>query len=469
MFRLLLLIVSLFLLTACSQTEQSHSPSLTGSTTVTTPVELDPDEKIALAKKRKSYINLIRKWDFYALRNAPLEALSAYLEVAEKLPQDQVIQKKIAHIYFLLKNWSKSYSGYAKIPLTELSEDERSELFRSLFFDETLFDRIGELTRYQIGSWSLDYYRIVDTCYGGIHNCILAIQDYSGSSVDVLSLQNQIQTAEKISPSREYRNTMVALKFYEQKMYRATVKILEEVEKEFPDYQETKKILAFSYFALGNYDEAKKRFLQYLDTHPTDLDTITKLGETYALLWDYASSNLYLNNAILSGYTPKTNLERRLAYNYSQLSDTVGMMKVLNYLLQEDDVTEEDYAVAISLARGEWDYVRARAWAEEALTKYPNSAMLTPLFLSVLRLSWDFSGALDVFASLPKEVLEKNTNFLLEEWLLLSDIGKDTEATPLLEKVTETENWPDLVSEAQLALDRIRSRKTPEQNNTGWW
>lgn len=77
---------------------------------------------------------------------------------------------------------------------------------------------------------------------------------------------------------------MVALKFYEQKMYRATVKILEEVEKEFPDYQETKKILAFSYFALGNYDEAKKRFLQYLDTHPTDLDTITKLGETYALL-----------------------------------------------------------------------------------------------------------------------------------------------------------------------------------------
>lgn len=29
------------------------------------------------------------------------------------------------------------------------------------------------------------------------------------------------------------------------------------------------------------------------------------------------------------------------------------MMKVLNYLLQESDVTEEDYAVAISLARGE--------------------------------------------------------------------------------------------------------------------
>jgi hypothetical protein len=67
-------------------------------------------------------------------------------------------------------------------------------------------------------------------------------------------------------------------------------------------------------------------------------------------LGDYTTSNLYFNNAILAGYTPKTNLERKLAYNYALLSDPVGMIKVLSYLLQESDVTEDDFGVAISLA-----------------------------------------------------------------------------------------------------------------------
>lgn len=78
-----------------------------------------------------------------------------------------------------------------------------------------------------------------------------------------------------------------------------------------------------------------------------------KLGEVSFHLGDYVTSNLYLNNAILAGYAPKTDLERRLAYNYSLLGDTVGMMKVLGYLVQEHDASEDDFAVAISLALSE--------------------------------------------------------------------------------------------------------------------
>jgi hypothetical protein len=84
---------------------------------------------------------------------------------------------------------------------------------------------------------------------------------------------------------------------------------------------------------------------------------------------------------------PKTNLERRLAYNYSLLGDTVGMMKVLNYLLQEADVTEDDYAVAISTALREGQYVRAESWAREGLMRYRESHHITPLYIRALRLS----------------------------------------------------------------------------------
>ena len=59
----------------------------------------------------------IRKGDFYSLRNAPEEALSYYLSVAEKIPDDQVVRKKIAHVYFLLKNWQKAYSEYSQVPV----------------------------------------------------------------------------------------------------------------------------------------------------------------------------------------------------------------------------------------------------------------------------------------------------------------------------------------------------------------
>ncbi len=84
--------------------------------------------------------------------------------------------------------------------------------------------------------------------------------------------------------------------------------------------------------------------------NPNDIETIIRLGDIYVSLGDYATSSLYLNNAITAGYKNKSEIERRLAYNYAALGDHVGMLKVLAYLIQETDVTIDDYSVAISLA-----------------------------------------------------------------------------------------------------------------------
>lgn len=136
-------------------------------------------------------------------------------------------------------------------------------------------------------------------------------------------------------------------------MYRASEKIARQILLERPDYREVTKLLGFSLFELGKYEESKKYILQYLEQNPKDIESIIHMGEIHFSLGNYVSSNLYLNNAILAGYPHKVNLERQLAYNYSLLGDMVGMMKVLNYLLQESDATEDDYAVAISAALNE--------------------------------------------------------------------------------------------------------------------
>lgn len=115
------LIVSCLILVSCGQSRESLS---TQSGTIDTPKtyvsSLSADERISLAKKRRSYITGIRKGDFYSLRNAPEEALSYYIGIQEKLPNDQVVRKKTAHVYFLLKNWSRSYAEYIQVPLSEL-------------------------------------------------------------------------------------------------------------------------------------------------------------------------------------------------------------------------------------------------------------------------------------------------------------------------------------------------------------
>ena len=63
------------------------------------------------------------------------------------------------------------------------------------------------------------------------------------------------------------------------------------------------------------------------------------------------------------------------------------MIKVLSYLLQESDVKEDDFAVAISLALGRGENVRAFAWAQEGMKRFPSSSIVFPLYLSTLRVS----------------------------------------------------------------------------------
>lgn len=289
------------ILTSCGRGESS------GSSTVSSEASgglyrtnLDPDERIALAKKRKSYMSGIRKGDFYSLRNAPEEALSYYLSVAEKIPDDQVVRKKIAHVYFLLKNWQKAYSEYSQVPVGELTSDERNELFQALFADPMRTDRISEISRYSLGTGALEWYQAIDTCYSGIHNCVVSLDAYTGSSENVLALKKQIKNAKKITDAREYRNLLIAAKLYEQSMYQASAVISEEILREFPDYTEAKKILAFSYFELGQYEDAKKYLLAYIEKNPNDLQSIVRMGEIQSALSDYVASNLYLNNAIIA-------------------------------------------------------------------------------------------------------------------------------------------------------------------------
>ncbi len=419
-------------------------------------------EKVKLAIDRKRELRTIRKWDYMMLKNNPEQAIAYYTAALEQLPSDIVIRRKIAHAYYQSRNWRDAYTNYARVPLSELKENEYSELFQSLFADDTRLDRITELSKYILDTPTREYYQHIDICYSGIHNCIVSIETYTGSSMRILDLQKSIRSAIQISPDYQYRNFLVATELYRQRAYRAVDVITNEILTKRANYTEVRKLRWFALYELWHYSEARDILLSYLESNPLDIETISRLGEIYVYLGDYTTSNLYLNNAVTAWYPHKTELERRLAYNYAAQGDSVSMLKVLSYLLQEPDVTEDDYAVAISLALRQGENIRAYAWSYTSIARFPGSQILVPLYISALRLNGRSEEIPPYIHTLTDE-LAWHPLIQLEYAKSMLDEGKIVEALPIFMSIRNQDPTTDWGMEAASEIQHI----TILQNQTG--
>lgn len=399
----------------------------------------------------------IRKGDYYSLRNAPEEALAYYLSVAEKLPDDIIVKKKIAHTYYLMKSWKQAYAYAVQVPISEQSETEQAEMFRALFSDETEMDRVGELYRFQLGTGVLDYYKFVDFCFAGYDGCSQFARQYTGSSTLIEDLKNTLVSAEKISSDPSFLQFNFALKLYEQGMYLASYRITKKILEVRPDYFEVQKLAATNLYQLGRYEESKKIYLEYLEKYPNDMDVIIALWEIFFHLKDPVTSNLYLNNAILSGDQSKTDIERRLAYNYAQLGDTQGLLKVLNYLLQESEVKEDDFAVAVTAALEASDLERAKSWSETGMRAFPGSVWIGPLYSMTLRYLGRVEDARVFLDTIDEKSESKNPSFRLEKAIVSYMQGDLQKSKEILEELTELEEWPDIATEATSYLEVVNN------------
>ena len=441
--------------------------------------KLSEKERIELIKERRNELDSIRKWDFFAIRNNPEEALTYYLQVAERLPNDVILQKKIGHAYFLKKDWNNAYNAYIRSPIGDMTDDEKSELLTALFFDETQFDRIGELSRISTGTGKQEYYTIVDACYTGIHNCIVTIEAYTWGLDTIITLQSVIQDAEKISPDYQYRNFVVATKLYEYGEYRAASLIAREILQNRPDYAVVEKLLWFSLYEIGNYPDAKKYLLAHLERSPEDMETIARLWDIAFVQGDYLTANLYFNNAVLAWYIYKTDLERKLAYSYSRLWDNPAMLRVLAYLLEEPDSTVDDAAVAISLALERWENLKAYVWSSNAIKKYPSAPSIVALHITTMRRvgkSGDAQAYLDTLppsiAGEPIVLLEKAILLLENQWDLTSALvvfEEVFESDPTADFALEAQNYMDFIHAKQMVTPDITDDRAQADQWRAWW
>lgn len=447
-------------LSACSQSSDPAATSVDLPETYN--AALDDEKKVALARARQKEMDSIRKGDYMMTKNNPREALSYYLPLLERLPEDIVLHKKIANAYFLLKDWGHAYRHFVHVPILDLTEAERENMIFALFYDEHFSEKRDELEKFQFSDRERVYYTLIAACYDGIDRCVAVLSEYEGDDPRLVILKKIVNDATKVSPDPQYRNLLIAKQLYEQKMYRLVGMITSEVLANHQSYQESKKMRAFVLYELGKYSDAKDLLLSSLNDAPKDLEVIIRLGEVFAYLGDYKTANLYLNNAILAGYTPKTLLERRLAYNYAKIGDKEWMQKVLAYLLQESDVTEDDYAVAVSLAFEQGENIRAYAWAHQWVQKFPDSKILAPLYMQALRLVGKNHDATRYLGSLP-ESLASLPMVQLEKGILLFAAERYDEAKPIFRALQNYDDEADFALEAKNYLEAISEKEAESE------
>jgi hypothetical protein len=292
-------------------------------------------------------------------------ALKYYLNAYSKLPDDNTLELKMGDILFDLKRFEEAYGFYKKIPFQMLTIDERDRVATTMYYANAP-TKESDLPHLGFDAGKKSYYlNILSPCYTGIHNCILSIEAYSGSYDPGKKLVDAVKNYEKISSDFHYRNALVAGLFFANKDFKAAALVSEEILSKRPGYRSALKIAGFSEFELGDYKKANTNLQRYYQIDPKDIKSSYILGIVNYELGDYTTSNLYFNTAVLNGYQPKTELERRMIYNYFVLDDHKSMFKVFRYLLDESDVNIDDYIIAIYTAIDKHELAKASLWCEK--------------------------------------------------------------------------------------------------------
>ncbi len=385
---IVILPISLFLLTSCtlpffaSEQPKVVVKSSTGSSeewVERTQTGQTHESRLEESKRRKNFRSIIRKGDYFSLKSDRETALRYYLNAYLRLKDDNVLERKIARTYYDLKDFGNAYKYFIRVPFVDLEDAEKKKMLSALMFDESTTIKSTEIQKLGLGEDEIAYYGYIENCYTGIHNCVVSLESYSGSYEPTNKLKNIIDTYMKVSSDFQYRNILLAGAFFESKEYLAGAKMAAEITEKRPDYKIAYKIAGYCNYELGKYREANTYLGKYYAFDPKDVSTAYTLGLTNYYLEDYTTSNLYFNTAVLNGYTPKTELERRLLYNYYILGDKKGMFKIFRYLLKEADATENDFIIAVHIAMEENDRSKGFLWANEGIDKFTDSDMLYAL------------------------------------------------------------------------------------------
>ena len=123
------------------------------------------EERLDESKRRKNFRSIIRKGDYFSLKSDRETALRYYLNAYIRLKDDNVLERKIAGVYFDLKDFGNAYKYYIRVPFVDLEENEKQKMLSALMFDESTLGKSAEIQKLGLPENEVDYYSYIENCY----------------------------------------------------------------------------------------------------------------------------------------------------------------------------------------------------------------------------------------------------------------------------------------------------------------
>ena len=348
----------------------------------------DTQEKIQRIKKKLALKGLIVEWDIHLENHEYTIALSKFLQLQKELPDDPAILQKIGDSFFALKRFGFAYKYYHKI--LDFSQRDTHKTLLALLYSQpitpdSLWYFVEEISGLPLSEAEAYYYINAIACTQDISQCKKRYQDFFDSQPEaddlpdgMLSINEALENYTNFQlDDLSYKNALLVGSFYEQQMYPITILLGQQILEERPWYAPILKIVAKSYFELGDYAGAKKYLVEYNESHPNEADISFALWVVYEKLKDYIISSIHFTKSLELGYEPSVDIRRKMIYNYNALDDRQKVLSGFTELMNEnsDDLEWKDYSLWIYHHIIDEQYDTAWEFITRAIEKYPENEL----------------------------------------------------------------------------------------------
>ncbi|MCP4523230.1 MAG: hypothetical protein GY828_03350 [Candidatus Gracilibacteria bacterium] len=360
----------------------------------------DVQNQISTLKKRLSFKGLIQNGDLHFQNKEYTRALTNFLQVHKKTPNDQSIINKIGNIYFKLHKYPQAYKYYSQIKEyknLDIHKSIKTYLYSQTITSENLAEIHAEIKTYSLSPSELFYYTTSVSCNIDFEVCNQTFATYfqdqnqtpsSGSGELISQSSGAFQDLENIKDAYQryedfqlddisYKHALIIGEFFKSQLYPIAIATAQQTLINSPDYRPVIKIIANSYFDMGKYIDAKKYLVQYNGLGDNDPDTSYFLGIVHQKLREYTRSIIQLRKALLLGYKNELDIRRRLVYNYSKLGETDKMLKVFQEIIEKnlEEVTTDDLNLSIFYHILSEKYSQANEITTIAMNKFPDEGL----------------------------------------------------------------------------------------------
>ena len=376
-------ILALSIIFVCSSCALRNNPNSGSSASGTqengAPTKVDTKNalsQVEMARKRVALRSILRTGDYYQARNDALRAIEYYETAHWEIKNEPNITFRLANAYYEIRAFKKAADLYLQIGISDLDEPSKKRVLSSLILDTERQDTKSIISTLAIRAETKEYYSLLVDCANTPENCVSSIETSASKDVHITDLQLALKNARETSGDEIFIQALLMWKLYEQGAFLAVNKLGGKILEKRPDYRVVMKMSGYAAYELANYKEAAYLLDRYYQMDPKDMEVANMLGIVNFLKEDYATSNLYFNAAVLGGYTPKVELERRLIYNYVLLGDSVWAFKVFNHLLASPEAQPEDFQIALYMSDQSKELIQFKTWSMQALTMFPNDATI---------------------------------------------------------------------------------------------